>query len=78
MFIAQHEQVLHLDDFILRRSLLAMLGRCSLDLLDELAAVLAEALDWSAEQTAAEVERSVHTLETRHLVRLRAAESEQA
>ena len=40
MFIAQHEMTVHLDDLILRRSLLAMLGKVNGGLLAELADIL--------------------------------------
>ena len=43
IFIVTHEKVLHLDDFILRRSMLAMLGNLSPEMLDELAGALANA-----------------------------------
>ena len=69
LFIAQQEQVAHLDDFVLRRSLLAMLGKVRPDSLAEIATVLAEALDWSPQATQAEVERTLEILRTRHGLR---------
>lgn len=65
-FLAQHEKILHLDDFILRRSMLAMLGRLTHETVDELADALANALGWDAEQRAAEVARTLSILESRH------------
>jgi glycerol-3-phosphate dehydrogenase len=70
LFLVVHEKVIHLDDFILRRSMLAMLGRLSREMLDELAGVLANALGWTKEQRQAEVARTLSVLENRHGVRL--------
>ncbi len=46
MFLAQYEKVRHLDDLVLRRTMLAMLGHLTKDSLLELADVLAESLGW--------------------------------
>jgi len=70
IFLAQHEKVYHLDDFILRRSMLAMLGRLTTGTLHELAGVLSNALGWGDEQMSAEVERTLSILADRHGVRL--------
>jgi len=69
IFVVSHEKVLHLDDFILRRSMLAMLGHLSREMLDELAEALANALGWTKEQKEAEVERTLSILADRHGVR---------
>ncbi len=66
LFVVTHEKVFHLDDFILRRSMLAMLGRLSREMLDELAGVLANALGWTKEQRQAEVARTLSILADRH------------
>ncbi|MBZ5516508.1 MAG: glycerol-3-phosphate dehydrogenase/oxidase [Acidobacteriia bacterium] len=68
-FIASQESVVHLDDLILRRTLMALLGQLRLDLLEELANVLAPALDWSQERTRLEIERTVRLLEQVHGVK---------
>ncbi len=70
LFIVSHEKVFHLDDFILRRSMLAMLGRLTREMLDELAGILANALGWTKEQRQAEVARTLSILADRHGVRL--------
>ncbi|MCC7119624.1 MAG: glycerol-3-phosphate dehydrogenase/oxidase [Anaerolineales bacterium] len=70
IFLAQHEKIIHLDDLILRRTLLAMLGRVDRAALVELADVLGEALGWNGDQTAAEVERTLRLLADRHGVKL--------
>lgn len=62
-FIAAHERVIHLDDLILRRTIMALLGQLSLDLLEELAAVVAPVLGWSKQEIRQEVERTVEILE---------------
>jgi len=70
VFVLQHEKVCHLDDFLLRRSMLAMLGRLTREMLEELARVLGNTLGWSEEQKAAEVQRTLSILADRHGVRL--------
>lgn len=69
LFIAQREQVAHLDDFLLRRSLLAMLGKVSTDSLAEVGALVGQALDWPPEKIDAEIKRAGEILSTRHGVK---------
>lgn len=66
IFLAAHEKIVHLDDFILRRSMLAMLGRLTRQSLEELAWALANALGWTKEQKEAEVARALSILADRH------------
>ena len=66
VFLVLHERVVHLDDLVLRRSMLAMLGRLTPEMIDELAGVLSNALGWTAEQRAAEVARLLSILADRH------------
>jgi glycerol-3-phosphate dehydrogenase len=70
VFVTLHEKVVHLDDFILRRSLLAMTGHLDRPLLEELAGLLAVALGWSEAQAHEEIERALQLLATRHGVTL--------
>lgn len=70
IFLVQHEKIFHLDDFILRRSMLAMLGLVTREMIDELAGVFSNTLGWDADQRAAEVARTLFILEDRHGVRL--------
>jgi glycerol-3-phosphate dehydrogenase len=56
-YICQHEDVVHLDDFVFRRSLLAMLGRLTPAGLAEVGQACASALGWAPDKTAAEIER---------------------
>jgi glycerol-3-phosphate dehydrogenase len=69
-FLVQHEKIQHLDDLILRRSMLGMLGCLSADAIHELAGVLSNALSWNDEQRSAEVARTLSILADRHGVRL--------
>jgi len=69
-FLAQHEKVIHLDDLVLRRSMLAMLGRLTRESIGELAAILCDAQGWTTEQRTAEVARTLSILADRHGVRL--------
>jgi glycerol-3-phosphate dehydrogenase len=70
VFLAQHEKICHLDDFVLRRSMLAMLGRVTREMIEELARILGNALGWNAEQKEAEVARTLSILAERHGVQL--------
>jgi glycerol-3-phosphate dehydrogenase len=68
--MASQECIVHLDDLILRRTIMALLGQLSLDLLEELAQLLAPELAWSQERTQQEIERTVDLLSKVHGVRL--------
>jgi glycerol-3-phosphate dehydrogenase len=70
IFLVQHEKVCHLDDFILRRSMLAMLGNLSLESIYELAGVVSDALGWNDSQRESEVNRTLSILADRHGVKL--------
>jgi glycerol-3-phosphate dehydrogenase len=70
IFLVQHEKICHLDDFVLRRSMLAMLGRMTHAMVEELAHALGNELGWNAEQKAAEVARTLSILLERHGVRV--------
>lgn len=69
-FLIHHEKILHLDDFLLRRSNLGMTGRVTREMLDELALIFANYLGWNREQMRAEVTRTLSILADRHGVRL--------
>lgn len=70
IFLVQMEKTQHLDDLILRRSLLAMLGYITPSFLDELAVVMGEALGWSKDQQQEEIARTRKVLSEKHLVEL--------
>lgn len=65
-FLVQHEKVIHLDDVILRRTMLAMLGRLSKQSIEELSNVVGDLLGWKADQKTAEVARALRLLADRH------------
>jgi glycerol-3-phosphate dehydrogenase len=70
VFLAQHEKICHLDDFLLRRSTLAILGRVTREVVEELARILGNALGWNEEQKTMEIQRTLTILTDRHGVRL--------
>ncbi|MEW5941159.1 MAG: glycerol-3-phosphate dehydrogenase/oxidase [Chloroflexota bacterium] len=70
-FLAQNEKIVHLDDLVLRRSMLAILGQLTRASLEELSAALGASLGWSESQRQAELARTLEILATRHAVRLR-------
>jgi glycerol-3-phosphate dehydrogenase len=65
-FMALNERVVHLDDLVLRRTLMGLLGQVNRPLLEELAAVVSPVLEWSQQDAAAEVERTAELLERVH------------
>ncbi len=65
-FLVQHEKVQHLDDIILRRTMLAMLGYLTKAGVEELAEILGESIGWSRDQKNAEVIRTLRLLGDRH------------
>ncbi|GAB1470412.1 glycerol-3-phosphate dehydrogenase/oxidase [Chloroflexota bacterium] len=69
IFLAQYEKVKHLDDLLLRRTMLAMLGKLSHAAVLEIAEILAGVLSWNDDQKKAEVERTLRLLADRHRVR---------
>lgn len=69
-FIGQCEKVVHLEDVLLRRTMLAMLGHLSRQGLDEVASALGEALGWTRQEREAELRRALDVLHDRHGVEL--------
>jgi glycerol-3-phosphate dehydrogenase len=65
-FMALHERVIHLDDLILRRTLMGLLGEVNWPLLEELAAIVSPVLGWTPPDAAAEVERTAEILRKVH------------
>ena len=70
IFLAQTEKVVHLDDLILRRSLLGMLGEVTAGLVGELTAVVAPILHWNPTRQQAEIARTKTLLADKHGVML--------
>ncbi len=69
-FILRHEKVARLEDLVLRRAPIAMLGDLTRPLLAELADVCAEILGWSEEKKEREVQHTRELLRRKHLVNL--------
>lgn len=69
-FLVTQEKLVHFDDLVLRRSLIAMLGYLTPDLLNELADITAKSLGWSAETRQAEIERTIQIMQAKHQVEL--------
>lgn len=70
VWIAQREAVLHLDDLLLRRTLLAMCGRVTAAGLAQAAETLGAALAWDAARVEEERARAERLLRERHGARL--------
>ena len=71
-FILKTEKPTRLDDLVLRRSVIAMLGELNRDLLDELAELSAQSLGWTAERQQQEIAHTIKTLRRKHRVDLSA------
>src|ERR1035437_1231274 len=71
-FIALHERVVHLDDLIMRRTLIGILGELTLPLLKELAAIVSFILHWPEQKTETEIERTIQLFKKVHGVILAA------
>ena len=67
-FLVQMEKIVYLDDLILRRTLIGMLGELTLPLLQELCAILAAANGWDNARRQAEEDRTLALLAERHQV----------
>lgn len=70
IFLCQQEQVVHLDDILLRRTLLAMLGRLTRAAVEEMSDAAGESLGWDEGRKKAEAARALELLASRHEVRL--------
>ena len=69
-FLAEHERIVHLDDLLLRRTMLAYLGRLTRPLVEELADILGDSLGWGRARKKAEAARAIQILANRHQIRL--------
>jgi glycerol-3-phosphate dehydrogenase len=70
LFLATFERVEHLDDLLLRRTLIGWMGQLNVDILQQVAGIAAEALDWDDARTQEEIERTTQLLERQHGVDL--------
>jgi len=65
-FITKNEGVCHLDDLLLRRSLIAWMGEINLEQLKAYADVVGDQLDWDENTRLAEIERTARILSEVH------------
>ncbi len=65
-FLARHEKVVHVTDVVLRRTLIGMLGKLTRALVQEIAEVIAEEMNWTPEDVQKEVLLTVETVRVRH------------
>lgn len=70
MFLVRFEQVVHLDDLVLRRSLIAVLGKLSIELLREIAHIIGQVLQWSRDEIEMEIRRTTDIMADKHLVHI--------
>ena len=66
LFIVEHEKVAHLDDLLLRRTLLAMLGSVTHPVLRQTGQLIGSVHGWSEAQVDAEIQRTIDILVKRH------------
>jgi len=69
-FLAKNEQVVHLDDIVMRRMLIGIMGEVTLPLLKELAAVAGKSLGWPKRKMDQEISRVVEILKAKHGMKL--------
>ena len=69
-FLTRYEYVLRLEDLILRRTLLAMLGEISVGLIVELSQIVGDELGWSESTRKDEVDDVLSVLSRKHGVKL--------
>jgi glycerol-3-phosphate dehydrogenase len=65
-YLLQHEDVIHLDDFIFRRSMIGMLGRITKEGLEELGNVMGSVKGWEEDEILDEIQRTIHILQLKH------------
>jgi len=70
-YLAKSEDILHLDDLLLRRSMIGKLGMLDYDILIEIAEVVARVKGWSDDYKKDEIVHTLHTFEDQHGIRLR-------
>ena len=70
VFLVEKEKVVHLDDLILRRSLMAYLGHLNRPLIDELAEILAQSIGWNESQKETEIKRALQLFQDEHGIQL--------
>ncbi|MBN1429113.1 MAG: glycerol-3-phosphate dehydrogenase/oxidase [Anaerolineae bacterium] len=66
VYLATREKCVHLDDLLLRRSMLAKLGQLNPALIEEIAEVVGGALEWTDGERKREIDRTLAVLADRH------------
>ncbi len=66
IYLAYEEKVLRLDDLLLRRTLIAMLGEAQSPVIAETAAIVGAVLGWDAARIQSEIERTQALFAARH------------
>jgi glycerol-3-phosphate dehydrogenase len=69
VFLASEERVTRLDDIMLRRTTIALLGDASPAAIEEVASTVGDTLGWTAERISQEIERTRQILASRHVVK---------
>lgn len=69
-YLLRTEQVVHLDDLLLRRTLIGMLGETTLGLVAEIAIIAEQVLGWDHERVGAEIERTQKLFLERHQTKI--------
>ena len=67
-YILTEEDVIHLDDLLLRRTMLAKLGKLSPDSIREIASLCAKILNWPNQRTSEEIDRFTNLLKLKHKI----------
>ncbi|MCS6836510.1 MAG: glycerol-3-phosphate dehydrogenase/oxidase [Anaerolineae bacterium] len=70
IFISQNEWVERLEDFFLRRSLVAMLGQANRAVIEEVGQIVGSALKWPNERTKENIQLTARCLAEKHHMRL--------
>lgn len=65
-FLIRHEAVYHIEDLMLRRSLMAMLGHHSKEVIAEVGSIMAQVLGWDETQLQHEISHTQQILAAKH------------
>ncbi len=70
-YLIHEEFVIHLDDLLLRRTVIALSGQLTYELLIELAEILRNCLQYTDQEKNNEITRTRHILETKHGIKFK-------
>ena len=70
LYLAHQEQMVHLDDLLLRRTSIGMLGETSTELVEELAEVMGVAMGWNEAKKQIEIKRTKTIFAQKYLIQL--------